>query len=190
MKITEITDDRKQILNIIKKDCKPFLQIIGNKIDTFVMFRGMEDIYSDPIVRKKVRLDDRKPMSSAPIKHERYNHYFEDTFGQPFRNSLHASGNQHMAEYYGDVFVIFPIGKFDWLWSPMINDMAMDIRWPMVGGQLNVPPSQEAVEEYLDTLNYNMNSDLKGAIQSGNEIMIRCKEYYAINIEEFWGIIK
>jgi len=184
MKINEITVDRDYILNLIKKDSKPFLNRIGGDFSYYAMYRGMEN-ETQPFIRKQVRLNDRKPMSSAQIKHARYNQYFEETFGQPFRNSLHVSGEREMAEYYGNVYVIFPIGNFDWLWSPEVKDMALDIRWPMVGGQINVPPSQDAVTDKLDTLDYHMNSDLKGAILTGFEIMIRCKEYYAIDLQTF-----
>ena len=171
------------IVDRIEQDCQPYLQIIGDNVSAFPMYRGMEE--HEMILRKQVRLDNRKPWSSAQIKHERYNQYFEDTFGQPFRNSLFVSGDYEMAAYYGAPYAIFPIGKFDWLWSPQVNDMALDIRWPPVGGHVNVPPSQEAVIDKLQTLDYNMNSDLKGAIVTGNEIMIRCKEYYALSQQVF-----
>ena len=177
MKINEITDQKTTALKKIKADCKPFLKIIGYDINEYPLYRGMS---GTGFQHKTVRLTNRSPMSTALTKHDRYNHYFEETFGQPFRNSMFASGSIQMAFFYGRVFRVFPIGNFDWLWSPQIEDIALDIKWPIIGGQHNVPPSQEAVNAKLDTLDYNMNSDIRGAIKSGNEIMIRCSEYYAV----------
>lgn len=182
MRLNEIeinVDDLRVIAQRIRENCKPFLKLIDNDVREYIMYRGME-FSIDPIQRKKVRLDDRKPMSSSPIKHERYNHYFQEVFGAPFRNSLHTTGDVSMAEYYGDPFVIFPIGEFEFLWSPDVNDMTLDIRWPSVGGHINVPPSQEAVDDKLEFAGYRHNRDMAQAIKSGNEIMIRSKNYYAV----------
>lgn len=190
MKIIELTEsepkDRDEILKLIKKDCKPFLQRIGNKIGTYKLYRGLGfDSDNNNILRKKVRLHDRRPMSTAQIKHERYNEFFEVMFGEPFRNSLFVSGNEDMAKFYGEPYVIFPIGDFDWVWSTAIEDIAMDITWANVGAWVNIPPGQKEVDEKLGSLNYTINSNFLGAIESGNEIMIRCKEYYATKIHVF-----
>ena len=48
-----------------------------------------------------------------------------------------------------------------------------------------MPPSQDVVDEKLGSLNYTINSNFIGAIESGNEIMIRCDEYYATKIAVF-----
>jgi len=148
-------------------------------LDERMIFRGMEKEHK-PFLKKKVRLDNRNPMSSAQIKHERYNNFFEEMFGEPFRNSLFVTGDYGQASHYGNIYMVVPIGHFDWMWSPDINDLALDIPWPSVGGHINVPPSQDTVDTILGNANYTINSNLGGAIQSGNEIMIRCDEYYAI----------
>ncbi len=190
MKIIELIEseptDRDEILKLIKKDCKPFLQRIGNKIGSYKLYRGMGFAENkDTIVRKSVRLGDRRPMSTAQSKHDRYNKFFVTMFGEPFRNALFVSGDEDMAKYYGEPYVIFPIGDFDWVWSTAINDIAMDIRWPDVNGWVNMPPDQITVDEKLGSLNYTINSNFIGAIKSGNEIMIRGKEYYATKIHVF-----
>jgi len=183
MRLTEIQlpTDRAAIVELIQRDCQPFLGKIGGKMGEYTLHRGMAHSRT-PLVKKQVRLDDRNALSTSAVKHERYNNYFEDEFGVPFRNALFASGNKDQAAFYGDVFTVFPIGEFDWLWSPNIEDLALDITWPRVGGFDNVPPSQEHVDSELSRAGYDMNSNIKGAIESGNEIMIRCKEYYASSI--------
>ena len=181
MLLYELTEKGPDILATIEKDCKPFLSLIGGDISKYRMFRGMPfSRNSGNIFRKQIRLDDRRPMSTADIKHDRYNHFFQEVYGQPFRNSLFATGDRKMAKYYGYPFVVFPIGNFDWLWSKDVNDLALDIHFPPVAGFHNVPPTQEVIDDKLEFAGYRKNHDLPGAIKSGNEIMIRGKEYYAV----------
>lgn len=181
---TEIHTDALWIMETLSKDCKPFLNLIGSQVTKYKLYRGIntrrmrEGMPS--LIRKQIRLDDRRPMSSAQEKHDRYNHFFEEVFGAPFRNSLFATGSFKMAQFYGTPLMVFPIGEFDWLWSQDINDLALDIPWPAMGGFVNVPPSQEVVDRVLGEANYSINTNFTGAIESGNEIMIRCKEYYAV----------
>ena len=186
--INEIKGSYPNILATIQKDCQFFINRVGD-IGKYPMYRGM-DSTGKGLIRKKVRLDNRNPLSSAQIKHERYNNYFEEMYGEPFRNALFASGSVDQAYNYGDVHVVFPIGEFSWLWSPVVGDMALDIHWPSLNphGFSNVPPSQELVDDVLSRSQYQIDSDLKGAIKSENEIMIRCDEYYAISKKIFDGI--
>ena len=187
MRIVEVTEPN--IIETIKKDCKPFLQLINGDIMEYTLWRGMLQALPAGIQRKDVRLDDREPLSSNPSKHEKFNNYFERAFGAPFRNSAHCTGKRKIAKMYGMAYVVFPIGKFDWVWSPKVADLTMDIVWPTPGGWTNVPPSQEVVDEKLSKAGYTKNKNLKAAIKSGNEIMIRCKEYYAVEPERL-GIEK
>ena len=185
---TEIHIDAMHIMQTISKNCKPFLKLIGSQVTTYPLYRGMEAAsHPESITKKQVRLDNRRPMSSAQIKHDRYNLYFQEVFGAPFRNALFASGDRKMAQFYGYPFVVFPIGEFEFIWSPDVNDMALDIQWPQAGGWINVPPSQEAVDDKLEFAGYR-DRDLPQAIKSGNEIMIRCKEYYAVRTAVFQEI--
>ena len=168
----------KGVHKTIIKHCQPFLKMIDNRIEDYIMWRGMNE--SKQIIRKSVRLDDRKPESTAQDKHEKLNTYFIETFGEPFRNSIHVTGSSSQAHDYGELYTIFPIGNFRFIWSPKVNDIAISIRWPQPGGWSNFPPSQEVVNEIMDQQEYS-DRDLPQAIKSGNEIMIRCDEYYAVH---------
>lgn len=56
------------------------------------------------------------PKDMSPWNHRELNEAFEKKYGHPFRNSLFTVGNYTTAEPYGSaVFIIVPIGKFDWL---------------------------------------------------------------------------
>ena len=91
--------------------------------------------------------------------------WFIENFGAPYRNSVHVTGNIYQTEDYGSPFAIFPIGDFTFVWSPTVSDIAVDIKWPSVGGFQNVPPSQDIVDKGLTKADYR-NTDLKAAIQN------------------------
>ena len=182
MKLTEITMN-EEILSIIKKNCGPFLTAINNQITDYPLYRGAKwnqpALLFEPLIRKTARLDDRRPKDTNKLKHARINDYFIRTFDEPFRNSVHVTGDEHQASFYGRVFMMFPIGEFTFLWSPHIIDIAFDIKWPAVGNFANVPPTQEVVDDVIGNLDYHT-VDLITAIKSKVEIMIRCEEYYII----------
>ena len=138
-----------------------------------------------PIQRKEVRLTNRTPHATDELRHERFNDFFSRKFGYPFRNSVFATGDSMDAAVYGNgIHVIFPIGDFDFLWSPYVRDMTYDLKWEPIGGFSHVPPSQDLVDKTLNNVEYQV-TDFKGAIISGKEIMIRCKEYYAVDWRVF-----
>jgi hypothetical protein len=176
----------QDVYAIIQKDCQPFLEAIGNKPKSNILYRGMTGP-SAPIQKKQVHLDSRKPMTTNNEIHDLINDYFTRQFGEPFRNALFTSGDRDQALGYGNkVLSIFPIGNFTFVWSPRMIDM-YDVTWPRPGGFSNVTPSQEAVDYTLEAYDYT-NKSFTSAIHSGNEIMIRCNEYYAVTqtVVEEW----
>lgn len=179
---------RKQLIELVNRDCKPYLEHIDNDIMRYQMYRGLEK-FGKNVFKKTARLDDRKPAATGQEKHDRINDYFEREFDHPYRNGVFASGDTSMAGTYGMVHVIFPIGNFEFLWSDSVNDMAYDIKWGSVGGFQNVPPSQEVVDNVMSTAGYTT-GHLQDAILSGNEIMLWCKEYYAVrrSIFQDWDL--
>jgi len=181
MRYTELIESTSgdELTQILQRDCQPFLRAINNSVHNLRMYRGMFERV-ESYTKKRVRLNDRDPMSTDKTKHVRINDYFTRTFGEPFRNALFVSGDEKQAGSYGKTSIIFPIGDFTFLWAPEVNDMAIKLagRWPMVQGY-EIPPKQEQADALLSRYNYTT-VDLVGAIMSGQEIMIRCKEYYAI----------
>jgi len=112
MRIIELTESVRlpHIRATIERECQPFINRVGD-IGKYPMFRGMDEDGTQKqqgLTKHKVYLDDRVPLSSAQIKHDRYNAYFEEMYGEPFRNAVFASGSQDQAASYGSVFVIFP----------------------------------------------------------------------------------
>lgn len=110
------------LINSLKKECKPILDFYKKNNWKKLLFRGIPD-YSEEIEKRKVRKN-RQPFDTDEEIHEILNEYFIKKFNLPLRSiSLFCSGNWDMADAYGDVFIIFPTGKFDCYWSEKIQDL-------------------------------------------------------------------
>lgn len=102
----------KQAINLIKRQCKPFLSE-SHKIP---LYRGMNS-YKDGAYVLDVRKD-RKPRDSAIIVHNTMNLWFEKHFGVKFRSeSVFTTASRATAARYGYPFFVFPIGKFKYVWA-------------------------------------------------------------------------
>jgi len=166
----------------IKKDCQPYLN--ENKDPLYSpLYRGLGKKISDPMVTKTVRLDDRKPSDTPQQLHDVFNSYFTKHHGHPFRNAMFVSGSDIEASGYGKVYKIFPIGDYNYVWSSDIDDLWMTFdNWTAEEGY-----RYDDNNEYLSFLNEVVKKaqwhtdNLKAAIDSKHEIMMRCGSYHAID---------
>lgn len=111
------------VVDFILDNCKPWLQKNPKLIP---LYRGAKGKNTDgslyPAVVVPVRTD-RKPLDTDVYYHDFVNDYFKK-IGSPVTrgNSVFASGNITYASHYGTVYLMFPIGEFDFMWSPEIDD--------------------------------------------------------------------
>jgi hypothetical protein len=167
----------------IKKDCQPYLTQIDSDILQYPLYRGMGTA-EQPALKKKVRLAGRKPMDTPDNVHSMLNNSFTQLFGAPFRDSMFASGSFHVTNDYGNLYLVFPIGDFEFIWSSDVVDLFSEHGDYLNGISQNTHPtldSQVVMTEWVHDLGYQ-NTDLQKAIQSHHELMIRCSGYYAISI--------
>jgi len=182
---------------VIKRDCQPYLK--SHNIHNH-MLRGLGREMV-PFVEKEVRLENRNPLDTSKYLHKSLNDLFTEKYGAPYRNALFVSGAYNLVKDYGRTYKIFPIGEFNYLWGgsdDLYNEYQnFDIdkdKWNeyILANPLDkndttdlmhrrrIKFKADAFLEYVDELNYRT-TDLAGAIESGYEIMIRCKSYYAIS---------
>jgi len=107
---------------IIRRDCKPFMDSIDNNPVYNTLYRGLMNAEGG-VGSKRVRLDGRTPMTTNEDDHNDLNKYFNEKYGHPYRNGLFCSGNKYQADDYGDIYVIFPIGEFDFIYNEEISDL-------------------------------------------------------------------
>lgn len=170
-------------IQMIKRDCQPFLNQLGNNKSLqkdVLAYRGIKNLsgkVSGGFYKLNVR-QDRKPMSTSIKMTRTLDEWFERKFEFKARTtSLFSSGSFTYAQSYGDIFAIFPIGEFKFVWSPEVTDLFL---W--IDSHFFQDYNDKAVYKSLDGLNYT-NQNLKKALKDGKEIMISCKQYYAVRVD-------
>jgi len=169
-----MADDLIQFALEVNKNCQEYIKQNPQHSTNNVLYRGIET--EDRFSKKRVRLDDRTPTDSGRLEHNMLNKYFTEHFGEPFRNAMFCNGDFRKVTYYGDPHLIYPKGHFTFLWSPDIDDF-----FNAFDGKPSSMSKGQFVENLLANNEYSTKNLIR-AINSGNEIMIRSKEYYAINI--------
>lgn len=174
----------KKYATLIKRDCQPFL----SQSKGLPLYRGLghatEDMY-----KKSIRLNNRTPKD-MPLKiHNKLNQYFLMKHGAKFRNALFVSGDDSVASEYGSLYRVFPIGNFEFLWSPMVSDLYTEwedydpgYNWNRDSEEMQAEKYKKSLKKFHDDIlksNYTT-SNLPAAINSRNEIMLRGKQYYAL----------
>jgi len=217
MKVVELLEGRADVLlQRIKQDCKIYLDMNPLTINHLALYRGISGNLAQSrliTVRK-----DRRPRDSTDCMHYAFNEYFKEKFGKPYRSiSVFCTGDPDIANEYagsGTNHVIFPVGDFDYCWSPQLSDLFGEFEYKLNHNIVNdfhrqlleLPPDTKLSEEQyneiqeieaidpdnycIELVNYYFNhkpveylenQNFEQAIKSGNEIMIDCDKYYAIN---------
>lgn len=161
--LTEKDFDTSEIMNLIKKDCKPWQK----QSNGYLAYRGMNG--QPNFLKKKVRTD-RKPKDTPQDVSDAFDVVAKKKFGwKPRSEGMFCTGMPEVAKYYGLVYSVWPIGAFKFIWSPDIEDFNNEYE----------DADQEL--DMKDVLRYYTNKNLEEAIRNGNEIMVKCKEYYAVS---------
>lgn len=126
MKIYEILHENKstdRVIDFIRKNCQPFLA--ANKsslLNGQYLYTGTKRW--DSRVFKSPVPTNRKPRDTSILIHNLFDHYFKQHFGIPYRsNALFTTTQSSVAEQYGNVYAVFPIGNYKILTSPIIEDL-------------------------------------------------------------------
>ena len=177
------------VIKRIKSECKPYLDAINYNVLEYRLYRGMKGTDA-PYMSGRVRLSGRKPQAMGTHVHDAVNEYFKEGFGAPFRNALFTSSNPNFAADYGNLFIVFPTGKFRFIWSPVVEDLynhewALDEALDDDKADDDMPSDGNFFRATMDNYYYQDTSFIK-AMESKQEIMIRTPVYYGINLSNFW----
>lgn len=179
----EYITSEKDLVKLIKRDCQPYIKTIGD-LDKYQMLRGlwvssrMDMLKGESVISAKVRKD-RKPIDTRTEASALADDWFEDNFGSRFRSeALFCVGDKNMARKYGKAYVIFPKGNFTYCWSESYDDFYNNNAKVLDDNNIDA----EKIDELLTNGKYKT-TDIKKALLKfpRNEIMIDCKEYYAID---------
>ena len=184
-------EDIDNIVNTIKKDCKPFITDWKKlKSDSF-LYSGRKDFVIG-LGKRQVR-EDRKPRDTPPFIHKVADDWFFKKFGVRSRsNAVFTTFDYYSADYYGKPFYVFPIGKYTAVSSPVIEDLFNAIQYKynylfddeykkilseaIYTSSLTKEEIQKKIEALLNSGNYS-----KKLTVHKNEVMITCKNYYILS---------
>ena len=145
--------------------------------ETLSFYRGMSRHYSveTPVICEPRK--NRRPRNTPKELHERADKWFEMKFGVKYRShAVLLTSNVFIARAYAasekHLFRVIPLGPYKFCWSKNIEDMLSLTVRSCAGG---------ALEHALNGASY-IESNLKEAHKSGNEVMLYCEKYIAIPI--------
>jgi hypothetical protein len=105
-------------------------------------------------------------MNTGPITNDLYNTIIAKLGGVANRsNSIFVTGKREEASGYGKAYIVFPIGNFNYTWSPAWAD------WYFAANTIVDVYQQGKIKG-----NILVDEGLGTAIASGHEIMISCKK--------------
>lgn len=201
-----------EIIENIRKKCKPYLKeynrYFRNNQFFYQLYSGRNT--STNYMKVKVRKN-RTPKDMLPETHNFLDLLFKERFRIKARSeSVFCTGNRRVAEKYGKTFVIFPVGKYEILWSDKVNDLYSyidteslfldNIEYVAIHGCYNgytdvefkncVETRTKELEKIRkdgleDIVSEYNKGNLFKAIHSGNEIMLVCNKYIAV-LESFF----
>jgi hypothetical protein len=112
--------------------------------------------------------------------HHAADNWFLKNTGVRFRSdAIYTTGSYGKAEDYGKVGVIFPIGNFQFCWSPKYDSMLESLKEFGAVGTSGEILSEGQFYKGLAAGKYQT-TDLSAALNSLNEVMVHCESFYII----------
>lgn len=192
--INESNIDNK--IEEMRKDCGKLIDLM--KIHKVMFQRYMDEISPTGIIGKRKTRKNRKPRDTRDSNHEISNAWFKEKFGWKARSDHVLFANMVKIKNVMNGNLVFPVKPEKFIWSPIIEDMTIDLNSHDVLSLNLFDYKKSILIDALEKANY---MDLKpGKLffmvnmnNSGHEIMIKCKEYWYVNlygIEYKKGLLK
>ena len=189
---TELTTKNwEKLKSDINKDCKPFIKEIKGANN--LLLRGVNQSVVPTVFTVKNVRKDRKPRMIDKELHKKIGELSKKLFGWNIREEgIFTTISYEAARHWGHPIIMFPIGKFKYVWSDDVEDLyyGYDIYNPIYDYfDDDVVQSNEevwedtiepAVKRYHTT---NLKQYLNSSTNNISECIINCDKYYMINFE-------
>jgi len=116
------SEETKLLKDLLLLNCKPFINDMrgSNKL----LYRGLSRAIESEFKVFNSHLDGRKPKDINKHLHDELNYWFERKFGWKVRNGVFVTSDIRSAKTYGgNVYIFFPMGKYEYVWSSKIDDL-------------------------------------------------------------------
>ena len=176
-----------KIINTLHKDCKIYIKLIksSKNIAKRTEFSGgSESLFRKGYIRK-----DRKPTDMSIEGQKKFDELFQRKFNWKVRSAgsyTYIHDLYNVSDFDNSNAYYFPIGKFDYIWSPHIQDLFYGDSNDEDGDTENLTYDYEKIVN-----GFIMNKGFERVVNQ--EVVWRCKSYYLLNlygIKETKEIIK
>lgn len=195
-----LKDEVDTFINMLHNDVKD--EIINNANSNNFLFRGISSFNKVSTFDKFKSISDREPVDTPKQIHDMIDRALYKKFGwKPRSEGVFTTGSYSDAHGYGRTYIFFPIGDYEFVWSTTIkdcylkakkiiieyNNKVQNQKLAILHSKSQMLNSKEFEELFIDNFSFDSfkDNDLTSAINSGNEIIFKCKEYYLVNIEYF-----
>jgi len=129
---------------MITKECKGFIRELrkGDQL----LFRGMKNIDN---MGSRVPRKNRRPLDTPTAVSDKADEIILELFGwKPRQEGLFTTGNTLFAGGYGDICMVFPVDKYDILWSSKTTDAYSKLRDRSIGDYIRKNYTKELKTMY------------------------------------------
>jgi hypothetical protein len=186
---TELEDIKDDLLTGLERDCREYKKAVKGADFKYFLYSGRRSDAPDYSIR--VPRTDRRPKDMDIQFHTLFDDIFNDVFGWKARSEgLFVTSEFRVAMSYGNPYIVIPFDGFKFIWSPRISDL---FNWVRRDATLynKHPKRDERNAPYLTRYITNVikkdykDTDLKRAISSSHEIMLKCTKYYLIDVKYY-----
>lgn len=187
--LNEQSIDESNYLEVIEKKCHPFIDDIRSANGYLYTGRNSSKLIINRNVRK-----DRRPKDTPTLIHNISDKYFMEKFGVKARSStIFCTGNMWTAADYGHPYIIFPVGKYEIIWSTKVKDFTTYVtsekNFKKYAKKYKKVGTEEERDKQLnkfieDTIDRYKTGNLKKAVKSENEVMLVCDEYIGVSYKK------
>jgi len=172
------------LVNKIKNECKYYFENARFLKKIYPLYRGIKKKFIWDIITPRTN---RKPLDTDIKIHNLLDKEFKKQFGWKVRSQGVFCTGGWPNRRYGNVYYIFPVGKFEFVWSPDIRDLTGSlVNAGILNTKYKLDPdiSEDTVNEVIFSMvsTYEDTNFLE-ALRSENEISIKCKRYYALSTD-------
>jgi len=180
----------RETVELIKKDCGPFLKEMSKAQKGSFIYRGIRrGVKTGPLpVEKRTPRKDRWPSDVPQEIHEYVDNELKAMFGwRPRSQGTFTSASFMTAAEFGIPSIFFPIGKYRYIWAQGIGDFIGELdRQEIIShvGKWRIETSitkQERENRIDEILNEYIDKNLPKAVMNREEIIFDCKAYYLID---------